>query len=127
MRSQCATLSPEEKWSGHDQFFATFERFGGLNKSHIPEWVDDVAGRAAWQNEQYLELMETSPFSHAAQIAHEIGWNSQPARADPRAFVQLRQQLLDNGLRDEVQRDLDDAREAETARDPVAIAGSQPA
>jgi adenosine deaminase len=37
--------------------------------------VDEIASRSAAQNQQYLELMETPPFEHAAQIAHEIGWN----------------------------------------------------
>ena len=45
--------------SGHDHFFATFDRFSGLAESHKPEWVDEVAARAAAQNEQYLELMDT--------------------------------------------------------------------
>ena len=73
---------PSAGWSGHDQFFATFGRFGGLSKTHTAEWVDEVASRAAAQNEQYLELMETPPFSHAAQIAHadwlESGTGSGP-------------------------------------------------
>jgi len=38
----------------HDQFFSTFDRFGGLNKRHIGEWVDEVASRAAAQNQQYV-------------------------------------------------------------------------
>ena len=38
---------PTPGFSGHDQFFATFDRFGGLSKSHIGEWVDEVATRAA--------------------------------------------------------------------------------
>ena len=37
---------PSSGWSGHDQFFATFARFGGL-KNHSGEWVDEVASRAA--------------------------------------------------------------------------------
>ena len=86
---------PSAGWSGHDQFFATFGRFGGLSKTHTAEWVDEVASRAAAQNEQYLELMETPPFSHAAQIAQQIGWSPALAQADQQAFAQFRQQLLD--------------------------------
>jgi hypothetical protein len=40
---------PTPGFSSHDQFFATFGRFGGLNKRHIGEWVDEVASRAAAQ------------------------------------------------------------------------------
>ena len=94
--------------SGHDQFFATFDRFGGLDKRHVGEWVDEVATRAANQNQQYLELMETPAFGHAAQIAHTIGF-------DP-DFAKFRQALLDKDLRDEVAVDREHARSVEARR-----------
>ncbi len=103
-------------WSEHDQFFSTFARFSGLGRSHTGEWVDEVASRAAAQNQQYLELMDTPPFDHAAAIAHDLGWNAQLAAADPQAFAGLRQQLLDHGLRDEVDADRKEALDAETER-----------
>ncbi len=103
-------------WSGHDQFFATFGRFGGLSKTHTAEWVDEVASRAAGQNEQYLELMETPPFSHAAQVAKQIGWSPALAQAGQQAFAQFRQQLLDQGLRDEVAGDRAEVSQAEAGR-----------
>jgi adenosine deaminase len=46
---------PSPGFSGHDQFFSTFDRFGGLGQKHIGEWVDEVASRAAAQNQQYIE------------------------------------------------------------------------
>jgi adenosine deaminase len=77
--------------SGHDHFFASFDRFLGLSESHKPEWVDEVAERAAAQNEQYLELMDT-PDAAFAVIA----------RAKPvppgTGYAAWRQQLLDAGL-----------------------------
>jgi adenosine deaminase len=85
---------PTTGWSGHDQFFATFGRFGGIKKSHLGEWLDEVATRAATQNEQYLEIMNTPEFSRAATLGRKLGYNS-----DLAAF---RQALLDGGLRDEV-------------------------
>jgi adenosine deaminase len=102
---------PTSSYSGHDQFFATFGRFSGLDKRHTGEWVDEVASRAAAQNQQYLELMQTPPFGHAIQIAYEIGWNPDLAK--------LRQALLDRGLRDEVAADRDDVRSAETSRNEM--------
>jgi adenosine deaminase len=104
MRSFVATSG----WSGHDQFFSTFGRFSGLDKRHTGEWVDEAASRAAAQNQQYLELMETPTFGHAIQIAHAIGWNPDLAK--------FRQQLLDHGLRDEVAADREDVRTAEADR-----------
>ena len=99
---------PSQGFSGHDQFFSTFARFGSIAKSHTGEWVDEVASRAAAQNQQYLELMETPPFSHATKIAHETGWNPN--------FAQMREALLAHGLRDEVAADRDDVRTAEAMR-----------
>jgi adenosine deaminase len=107
---------PGPGFSVHDQFFATFDRFGGLNKRHMGEWVDEVASRAAAQNQQYVELMVTPPFSHAATIAHEVGWKiagPEPTRED---FAQLRETLLDHGLRDEVVADREDVARAELAQ-----------
>jgi adenosine deaminase len=71
MPSPCAALCPAPASAATTSFFATFDRFGGLSKKHIGEWVDEVASRAAAQNQQYVELMETPTFSHAAQIARE--------------------------------------------------------
>jgi adenosine deaminase len=106
---------PRAGWSGHDQFFSVFDRIDGL-KDHTGEWVDAAATRAAAQNEQYLELMVTPPFSHAAQIAGTLGWNADLERGDRGAFERFRQQLLDHGLRDEVVADRDQVRQAEAER-----------
>jgi adenosine deaminase len=110
---------PYAGFSGHDQFFATFGKFGGLDKRHTGEWVDEVASRAAEQNQQYLELMQTPLFSHAAQIAKEIGWPE--GQVD---FARLRQQLLDRGLRDEVPADMEDVRSSEEQRKQIERCGT---
>ena len=117
---------PSPGFSGHDQFFATFARFGGLGKRHAGEWVDEVASRAAAQNEQYLELMQTPPFSHAAQIAPLLGWSQHPSWVDPvhPDFAKLRQTLLDHGLRDEVAADREDVRTAESQRSEIEHCGT---
>lgn len=107
---------PTQGYSGHDQFFSTFDRFGGLGKAHIGEWVDEVASRAAAQNQQYVELMETPPFSHAAQIAHENVLNPD--------FAQYRQSLFALGLRDEVFLDREDVRAAEALRRDIEHCGT---
>ena len=88
------TFVPKTADSGHDQFFDTFDRFGGTSKTHMGEWLDEVATRAAAQNEQYLELMDTPDFKQAAALAEKIGFNSD--------FAQYRQQLLDAGFRDSI-------------------------
>jgi adenosine deaminase len=85
---------PSPGVTAHDHFFDTFAKFGGTDPRHLGEWLDEVATRADAQNEQYLELMHTPPFGHAAAIAGEIGWRDD--------FSQLRDALLARGLRDEV-------------------------
>ncbi len=62
--------------TGHDQFFATFARFGGLPKTHTGDWLDEVATRAARQNEQYLEVMDTPDLKGAESIAELIGYST---------------------------------------------------
>jgi len=85
---------PSPGVTGHDHFFDAFSKFGGTDHRHLGEWIDEVATRAAAQNEQYLELMHTPDFSHTAAIAGEIGWRDD--------FNQLRDELLAHGLRDDV-------------------------
>ncbi|MGA9070460.1 MAG: adenosine deaminase [Terracidiphilus sp.] len=107
---------PTTGFSGHDQFFSTFDRFGGLSKSHTGEWVDEVASRAAAQNQQYLELMETPAFAHAAALAA-----ANPLTQD---FASYRQKLLALGLRDEVAADREAVRSAEAQRRQIEHCGT---
>ena len=79
------TFVPVTGASGHDHFFDTFDRFGD-DKRFLGAWIDEVAARAAAQNEQYLELMETPGFKAAAALGYRFGWNGDPA--------QLRSRLL---------------------------------
>jgi len=110
---------PSSGVSGHDQFFATFDRFGGLDKKHTGEWLDEVATRAAAQNEQYLEVMITPPFSTAAKLGYQMGWPvpvtlasgsdtsaaPEPDGASRTELAALRDKLLSGGLLDDVQTD----------------------
>jgi adenosine deaminase len=107
---------PTPGFSGHDQFFGTFGRYGGLDNRHQAEWVDEIASRSAQQNQQYLELMNTPAFGHAAQIAAALGWNPD--------FAAFRQQLLDHGLRDEVAVGRDDLRQLEAKRNELEHCGT---
>ncbi len=126
------TFVPRSGVSGHDQFFGTFDRFSAVEKTHRGEWLDEIATRASAQNEQYLEIMETPTFSHAAKLGREMGWPehgphageggleaagddltgaevSGTTRAD---LMHLRDRLLAAGLRDEVtvdRKEFDDA------------------
>ncbi len=108
---------PTPGFSGHDQFFSTFAKFyGPVSQSHAGEWLDEVASRAAAQNEQYLELMDTPDFAHAARIGYEIGWKDD--------FAQLRDALLARGLRDEVAAASDHLDEMEASRRKIEHCGA---
>jgi adenosine deaminase len=117
---------PSSGISGHDQFFATFDRFGGPDKRHTGEWLDEVATRAARQNEQYLEVMMTPSFSKAISLATQFGWPtsaapvslgdtsppSPPDGASRAELSALRDKLLAGGLREDVAADREQFSEA---------------
>ena len=107
---------PYASWSGHDQFFSTFDHFRGTEDKHTGEWLDELATRAAAQNEQYLEIMDTPAFGHAASLAARLKWNDNPA--------EFRQKLLDAGLVDEVAADKEHAESALAQRDKIEHCGT---
>jgi len=85
---------PSSGISGHDHFFDTFAKFGGTDVSHIGEWLDEVAARAAAQNEQYLELMATPTANRLYVVVQQVSWHDD--------FKQMRDEMLAAGLRDDV-------------------------
>lgn len=91
--------------SGHDHFFATFNKFSKESSVHMGDWLNEVASRAAAQNVQYLELQQTGDFAHTKLIAGQLGWNPN--------FEQSRNKLLAQGLREDVSRYTNTLNEAE--------------
>jgi adenosine deaminase len=115
---------PSAGISGHDQFFATFGRASGINKSHTGEWLDEVATRAAAQDEQYLEIMETPDFSDAAKLGNEIGWPETVATSNAQ-LAQLRTRLLsERSFQDNIAFDRKEFGDALQARDLIERCGS---
>lgn len=101
--------------SGHDHFFDTFDRFGD-DKRFIGEWIDEVASRAAAQNEQYLEIMETPGFKAAAAQGYRFAWHDDPA--------QLREQLLaDPAFRGNIESDRAELADALRKRQEIEHCG----
>jgi adenosine deaminase len=115
---------PSSGVSGHDHFFDAFAKFHGVSHVHTGEFLDEVATRAAAQNEQYMELMLTPPFDHTATIAKELGWHPN------RSFAELRDQLFAKGLRDDVaivRSNLDEAESVRRRAERCAEANPAPA
>jgi adenosine deaminase len=120
--------------TGHDQFFATFARFGGL-KDHAGEWLDEVATRAAAQNEQYLEVMHTANFSAASTLGYKLGWptgavdpilnpRGDPTGTTPVELGHLRDQLLaDPTFRQNVEQDRKEYADALATRNRIEHCG----
>jgi len=111
---------PFTGWDGHDQFFSTFSRWGALEKATAGQWLDEVATRAAGQNEQYLEIMQTPSFTHAATLGYKLGWpadSTSSVTADQLAA--LRDELFAGGLRDEVATDTKELADAKAARSAI--------
>ena len=78
--------------SGHDHFFATFDKFGLTSHNHVPEAIASVINRAAKEHVQYIEFMHTADGRAAAQLGLKQGWDDD--------FGKMRESLLSGGLKD---------------------------
>ena len=115
-----------EEESGHDHFFATFEKFGPALDNHIGEALAEVSSRAAADHLQYVEVMHSADRGQARNLGKQIGWGVGSAdgwgdgsgmKSDD-DFGKLRDQLLARGMRELVasvrgQLDSDEARNKE--------------
>ena len=111
---------PYAGWSGHDQFFATFDHFNGLDKKFQGAWLDELATRAASQNEQYLEVMNTPSFNKAVAIGYKLGWPTELTDANHmQVLAKLRDALLAGGLRDDVGIDTKELADAQLERNRI--------
>ena len=96
--------------SGHDHFFATFEKFGPALEKHIGDALAEVASRAAADHLQYVEVMNTADGGQAAILGAKSGWGDD--------FSKLRDKVLAGGMSDIVasvraQADADEAHQKE--------------
>jgi hypothetical protein len=78
--------------SGHDHFFATFDKFSLATRNHIGDALAEAATRAAEDRLQYLELMHTADAVQSGQLGAKLGWDDD--------FARMREKLLTGGLKD---------------------------
>ena len=78
--------------SGHDHFFASFDKFRLTTSAHVGESVAHAVERAAADHLQYVEFMHTADDLQAAGLGAKLGWNQN--------FAEMREKLLTGGLRD---------------------------
>jgi adenosine deaminase len=81
-----------EEESGHDHFFATFDKFGPAMEKHTGEALAEVASRAAADHLQYVEVMQTADGGQAAILGAKLGWDDD--------FSKFRDKLLAGGMSD---------------------------
>jgi hypothetical protein len=99
-----------EQESGHDHFFATFDKFGPAMQNHVGDAFAEVAARAASDHLQYVEVMHTADGAAAAILGTKTEWDDD--------FGKLREKLLSGGMAEVVasvrqQLDSDEARKRE--------------
>jgi len=78
--------------SGHDHFFATFDKFSLATRNHTGDALAEVASRAAEDHLQYLELMQNADSAQSGQLGAKLGWDDD--------FARMREKLLNGGLKD---------------------------
>ena len=80
--------------SGHDHFFATFDKFFMAELGSNGDQFAEASSRAAADRLQYLELMHTADGMRSAELGAKLGWQDD--------FGKMRDTLLAGGLHDVV-------------------------
>jgi adenosine deaminase len=78
--------------SGHDHFFATFDKFGLASHTHAAEGIAAATNLAGKDHLQYVELMHTADAGAAARLAAKVDWNPE--------YAKMRDALLAAGMKD---------------------------
>ena len=78
--------------SGHDHFFASFDKFFLATENHTGDALAEAAARAAEDHLQYVELMDTADNVQSGQLGAKLGWDDD--------FARMRDKLLAGGLKD---------------------------
>jgi len=89
--------------SGHDHFFATFDKFGLASHNHVAEAVATVINRAAREHVQYIEFMHTADGGAAPKLGMQLGWDSNGDKNEDKNnddFAKMRDKLLSGGLKE---------------------------
>ncbi len=76
--------------SGHDHFFATFDKYSLAHAHHFGDMIAQVAQRAARERLEYLELMDTLDGSVASHLGMQAGWTGN--------LAQMRRRLMRAGI-----------------------------
>ena len=78
--------------SGHDHFFAAFDKFGLASHTHVAEAIAATTNRAGMDHLQYVEFMHTADHGAAAALAKKVEWIPD--------YPKMREALLAEGMKD---------------------------
>lgn len=78
--------------SGHDHFFATFDKFALAASGHTAEGISTVINRAAFEHVQYVEFMHTADGDASPDLGMKLGWSGD--------LTKMREALLAGGLKE---------------------------
>jgi hypothetical protein len=78
--------------SGHDHFFAAFDKFGLASHTHVAEAIAAATNRAGMDHLQYVEFMHTADGGAAARLTKKVEWNAD--------YSKMRDALLAAGIKD---------------------------
>jgi adenosine deaminase len=102
--------------SGHDHFFASFDRFSAATHGNTGKELAETASRAASQHEIYQELMFTPTGAAFGDAVKNLKWNeSASTEANIRAFHDTLSPLLDDLARESSEQITASEKERDTA------------
>jgi hypothetical protein len=78
--------------SGHDHFFAAFDKFELAADRNVAQSVATLINRAAREHVQYIEFMHTADIDAASRLGMKLEWKSD--------FAKMREELLAGGLKE---------------------------
>ena len=78
--------------SGHDHFFATFDKFGLASYTHVAKAIATSTNRAGEDHLQYVEYMHTADGGAAADLAKKVEWNPD--------YAKMRDAMFSAGIKD---------------------------
>ena len=78
--------------SGHDHFFASFDKFELATQNHVGDMLAEAAARAAEDRVTYLELMHGTDRYQSIGLGSKVGWDAD--------FAKMRDKLLAGGMKE---------------------------
>lgn len=102
--------------SGHDHFFATFDKFQLAAINRVGSQLAEVASRAAADHLQYVELMHTADDARSAELGSKLGWDDD--------FSRMREKFLEGGLKDVLSMTRQDLDREETKQRQILRCGT---